>query len=160
MPATAAPSLRCVTRRTAPAGALALAALALAGCGSGPDATALRATTPAEFVDAVRELVQPAERMGVVATASLDPDGPQPQPIEVDGLVDDVVREVREFRVLRPGDEALRMEQTRLLRAIDPVVSRMRAVRAILRSESRAGLRDATVQLLDALGEVPSAARS
>ena len=147
-------------RRTAPAGALALAALALAGCGTGSDATPARTTTPAEFVDAVRQLVQPAERMGVVATAALDQAGPQPQAVEVDGLVDDVAREVKEFRALRPGDEDLRMEQTRLIRAMEPVVSRVRAVRAILRSESRAGLRDATTQLLEALGEVPSAARS
>lgn len=147
-------------RRTAPAGVLALAALALAGCGTGSDATTARTTTPAEFVDAVRELVQPAERMGVVATAALDEDGPQPQSVEVDGLVDDMSREIREFRALRPGDEDLRMEQTRLLRAMEPVASRVRAVRAILRGDSRAGLRDATSQLLVALGEVPSAARS
>ncbi|MBU6363690.1 MAG: hypothetical protein KGQ95_05680 [Acidobacteria bacterium] len=147
-------------RRTAPAGALALAALALAGCGTGSDAATVPVTTPAQFVEAVRQLVQPAERMGVVATASLDEEGPQPQAVEVDGLVDDVTREVKEFRALRPGDEALRMEQTRLLRAMDPVVSRVRAVRAILRSDSRAGLRDATTQLLDALREVPSTARS
>jgi len=147
-------------RRTAPAGALALAALALAGCGTGSDSATVRTTTPAEFVEAVRQLVQPAERMGVVATAALDESGPQPQAVEVDGLVDDVGREVREFRALRPGDEALRMEQARLLQVMEPVVSRVRAVRAILRSESRAGLRDATTQLLDALGEVPSAARS
>ncbi len=147
-------------RRTAPAGALALAALALAGCGTGSDVATVRTSTPAEFVEAVRQLVQPAERMGVVATAALDPAGPQPQSVEIDGLVDDAAREMKEFRALRVVDDALRTEQARLLRVMAPVVARVRAVRAILRAESRTGLRAATTELLDALQEVPSAARS
>lgn len=158
--ACARPNVRDVTRRTGPAGALALAALVLAGCGQDPGATSVATTPPAAFVDAVRQLVGPAERMGVVASAALDREGPQPAAVEVDGLVIDAARELREFRALRLGDPGLAGEQQRLAGAMAPIVQRMRAVQAILRSEARAGLPDATRSLLTALEGIPSAARS
>lgn len=157
---TTAPNVPDVTRRTGPAGALALAALVIAGCGQGPSAESAATTPPAAFVDAVKELVQPAERMGVVAAAALRPDGPQPSSVEVDGLVGDAARELREFRALRPGDAALVAEQRRLVAAFTPIVQRMRAVQAILRADARAGLSGATTALLMALEGIPSAARS
>lgn len=149
-----------MTRRTRPAGALALAAIVLAGCGQGPATRSVATTPPAAFVEAVEELVQPAQRMGVVATAALAPDGPQPSMAEVDGLVRDAAREMRQFRALRPGDPALASEQRRLLAAMAPIVQRMRAVQAILRADARAGLSGATDALLTALEGMPSAARS
>lgn len=157
---TPAPSVPTVTRRTGPAGALALAALVLAGCGQGPGARSVDTTPPAAFVDAVRQLVKPAERMGVVATAALRPDGPQPSGVEVDGLVGDATRELREFRALRPGDPSLVAEQRRLVAAFTPILQRMRAVQAIMRADARAGLSGATASLLTALEGIPSAARS
>ncbi len=157
---TPPPNVPRVTRRTGPAGALALAALVLAGCGQGPGARSVVTTPPSAFVDAVKQLVQPAERMGVVAVAALRPDGPQPSPVEVDGLVGDAARELREFRALRPGDPALAAEQRRLVAAFTPIVQRMRAVQAILRADARAGLSGATSALLTALEGIPSAARS
>ena len=156
----AAPSVRGVTRRTGPAGALALAAIVLAGCGQGPGAGDVATTPPAAFVDAVKQLVEPAERMGVVATSALRPDGPQPSVVEVDGLVGDATRELREFRALRPGAPALVAEQRRLVEAMTPIVQRMRAVQAIFRADARAGMAGATNALLTALEGLPSAARS
>ncbi len=147
-------------RRTGPACATALAALALVGCGQSPGEVSEATTSPPAFVEAVRQLVQPAERMGVVATAALDVSGDQPEMVEVDGLVGDAEREMTEFRALRPGDQPLRSEQARLLSAMAPIVSRMRGVQAILRSRSRSGLGDATIGLLAALEGLPSAARS
>ncbi len=149
-----------MTRRPGPAGALALAALALAGCGSGSDRADVATTPPSAFVDAVRELVRPAERMGVVATAALDTGGTRVSPAEVDGLVDDANRELREFRALRPGDAALVAEQSRLVAAMGPIVARMRQVRSILRTDAHSGLADSTTQLLESLEAIPSAARS
>jgi hypothetical protein len=149
-----------VTRRTRPLGALALATLALAGCGAPGDTASVATTPPAAFVDAVRELVAPAERMGVVATSALSPEGPQAAQVEVTGLVADARRELREFRALRPGDPVLRAEQSRLSVAMARVIDRMARVRTILATESRTGLAGATTALLDALGEMPSAARS
>ncbi len=160
MPRTAAPSVPHVTRPTGPAGALALAAIVLAGCGQGPGAVSVGTTPPAGFVESVRQLVAPAERMGVVATSALDRDGPQPSMVEVDGLVGDAVRELREFRALRLGDAALAGEQRRLVAAMTPIVQRMRAVQAIMRADARAGLPGATRALLTSLEGIPSVARS
>ncbi len=108
----------------------------------------------------MRELVQPAERMGVVATAALDTGGARASSAEVNGLVDDAIRELREFRALRPGDPALVAEQSRLATTMRPVVARMRQIRSILRTDAHSGLADATTQLLDSLEAIPSAARS
>ncbi len=160
MPSTVPRNVRAVTRRTRPAGALALAALVVAGCGQASGDVPVVTTPPAVFVDGVRELVAPAERMGVLATAALNPVGAQPLAIEVDGVVDTAVRELREFRALRPGAPALKAEQARLVAAMQPIVVRMREVRVILRSRSRTGLPGATSSLLDALEGLPSAARS
>ena len=62
-------------RRTVSAGALALAALFAAGCGPGQDPARVATSPPAEFVDAVRQLVRPAERMGVVSASAADATG-------------------------------------------------------------------------------------
>jgi hypothetical protein len=149
-----------VTRRPGPAGALALAALALAGCGSGSDAANIASTPPSVFVDAVRDLVRPAGRMGVIATAALGTSGVRASGAEMDALVDDAARELREFRALRPGDQALVAEQSRLVAAMGPVVARMRRIRSILRTDDHSGLADSTTRLLDSLEAMPSAARS
>lgn len=111
-------------------------------------------------MEGVRQLVAPAERMGVLATSALDASGAQPSPIEVDGVVGDAERELREFRALRPGDPALRDEQARLAELMRPVLARMREIREILDSPSRPGLRSATDEFLDVLEGIPSAARS
>ena len=79
--------------------------------------------------------------------------------VEVDGLVGDAEREVREFRAMRFGDPALRAEQARLVRAMRSIVARMKAVQATLRSGSRAGLPGTATSLLGALEGLPSAAR-
>ncbi len=157
--ATAPRSLRTVTRRSGPAGAIALAALTLVGCGSGADRASVATTPPAAFVDGVRELVRPAERMGVIATAALAPAGAQASPVEVDGLVSDAARELREFGALRPGAPALVAEQARLVRAMQPIVLQMRRIRSILRDDARPGLPAATSALLESLGGIPSAAQ-
>lgn len=117
-------------------------------------------TPPAAFVQGVRELVAPAERMGVLAASSLDPAAAQPSPIELDGVVGDAQRELREFRALRPGDPQLRAEQARLVQVMRPIIARMREMRDILESPSRAGLRSAAGEFLDVLEGMPSAARS
>lgn len=117
-------------------------------------------TPPSAFVDAVRELVRPAERMGVIATAALDTGGARASSAEVNGLVGDATRELREFRALRPGNPALAAEQSRLVIAMRPVVARMRQIRSILRTDAHSGLTDATTLLLDSLKAIPSAARS
>lgn len=148
-----------MVRRTVSAGALALAALFAAGCGPGQDPARVATSPPAEFVDAVRQLVRPAERMGVVSASAVDATGAQPSMIEVDGLVGDAERELREFRAMRFGDPALRAEQARLVRAMRSIVARMKAVQATLRSGGRAGLPGATTSLLGALEGLPSAAR-
>jgi hypothetical protein len=132
----------------------------VAGCGQSPGDAPVPTTPPAAFVEGVRELVEPAERMGVLATAVLKPGGPQPSSIEVDGVVADAARELREFRALRPGDPALVTEQARLADAMAPIVARMRELRTIITSGSRAGLSTATTSLLEALEEIPSAVRS
>lgn len=134
--------------------------MVLAGCGQDPGAVSVATTPPAAFVDAVRQLVAPAERMGVVATAALDGQGPQPQRVEVDGLVADAARELREFRALRLGDVALAAEQQRLVAAMTPIVQRMRTVQSVLRADARTGLADAARSLLGSLEGIPSAARS
>lgn len=139
---------------------MALAALALAGCGASGDTASVATTPPAPFVDAVRQLVAPAERMGVVATSALDAEGPQPRQVEVEGLVADAKRELAEFRALRPGDPALRAEQSRLAAAMAGILARMRTIRAILATDAHTGLSGATTGLLDALEGIPSAARS
>lgn len=131
----------------------------VAGCGQGPGDAPLPTTPPAAFVEGVRQLVAPAERMGVLASSSLDTASAQPSPIELDGVVGDAQRELREFRALRPGDPALRAEQARLVEVMRPIVARMREVRDILRSPSRAGLRSATDEYLDVLEGLPSAVR-
>jgi hypothetical protein len=110
-------------------------------------------------VDGVRELVRPAERMGVIATAALAPAGAQASPVEVDGLVSDAARELREFGALRPGAPALVAEQARLVRAMQPIVLQMRRIRSILRDDARPGLPAATSALLESLGGIPSAAQ-
>lgn len=148
-----------MVRRTVSAGALALAALFAAGCGPGQDPVRVATSPPAEFVDAVRQLVRPAERMGVVSASAVDATGAQPSMIEVDGLVGDAERELRDFRAMQFGDPALRAEQARLVSAMRSIVARMKAVQATLRSGGRAGLPGATTSLLGALEGLPSAAR-
>lgn len=157
--ATAPRSVTSVVRRTVSAGALALAALFAAGCGPGQDSARVATSPPAEFVDAVRQLVRPAERMGVVSASAADATGAQPSMIEVDGLVGDAERELRDFRAMQFGDPALRAEQARLVSAMRSIVARMKAVQATLRSGGRAGLPGATTSLLGALEGLPSAAR-
>lgn len=132
----------------------------VAGCGQGTGDAPARTTSPATFVEGVRELVAPAERMGVLAASSLDESSAQPSPIEVDGVVGDAERELREFRALRPGDASLQAEQARLVALMRPVVARMREIRDILDSPSRAGLGSATDEFLEVLEGIPSAARS
>jgi hypothetical protein len=117
-------------------------------------------TPPAAFVEGVRELVAPAERMGVLAASSLDASSAQPSPIELDGVVGDARRELREFRALRPSDPALRTEQARLVQVMRPIIARMREIRDILGAPSRAGLQSATAEYLDVLEGLPSAVRS
>ena len=138
-------------------GVLALVALAVAGCGSGDDSARTQTTTPAAFVDAVSALVQPAQRMGVVATSVLEGGPDQPQQSEIDGLTDDVARQVQRFGALRLGDPALAATQKRLLAAMGPIVTSMRDVRAGIEASGHAGLQDAATRLLDELKAIPSA---
>lgn len=138
-------------------GVFALAALALAGCGSGDDSARVQTTAPAAFVKAVTELVTPAERMGVVATSVLDGTGDQPQQIEIDGLTDDIARELSQFGALHLGDPALAAEQKRLVAAMGPIATSMRQVRAGIEAEGHVGLQAATARLLQQLKDIPSA---
>lgn len=132
----------------------------VAGCGQGTGDAPVPTTPPAAFVEGVRQLVAPAERMGVLAASSLDASAAQPSPIELDGVVGDAQRELREFRALRPGDPALRAEQARLVAVMRPIIARMREIRDILEVPSRPGLRSAAEEFLDVLEGMPSAARS
>lgn len=137
-----------------------LAALALGGCGSGPESARVLTASPSAFVEGVRDLVRPAERMGVIATAALAEGTAQASSIEVDGLVDHATRELRQFRALRLGDRALVAEQSRIVRLMGPIVSRMRTIRTVLRTDARRGLAEETSTLLRSLEAIPSAARS
>lgn len=156
----ARPSVSPMNRTTGPVGALVLCAVMLSGCGQDAGAPAVATSSPARFVEAVRELVTPAERMGVVGTAALDRGDARPTRAEVDGLVADATRELREFRGMRLGDAALAREQQRLASAMEPVVRSMRSVRDMLRRGGDTGLRDAVRDLLEVLEGIPSAARS
>lgn len=142
------------------AGVLALSALAFAGCGSGGDPVRVQTTSPAAFVDAVSALLQPVQRMGVVATTTLDGRGDQPSRIEVDGLVDDMAREIRRFRVIHVVDPALAAEQKRLLAVMSPIAQTMRQVRVAIDTDGHPGLKAATTTLLNQMKGVPSAALS
>ena len=148
-----------IGRVASTAGVFALIALAFAGCGSGEQAVRVQTTSPAAFVESVRQLVQPAERMGVIATTALSGEGAQASNIEVDGVVDDITREVREFGALHLSDPALTAEQRRLLAAIVPIVATMRQMRGALKASGKVGLKSATSQLLIALRGIPSAAQ-
>lgn len=153
-----APSLPDVIGRAGTTvGVFALAALALAGCGSGDDVARVQTTAPAGFVTAVVQLVTPAQRMGVVATSVLNGAGDQPRQIEIDGLTDDIAREIREFGALRLSDPALAAEQKRLLAAMGPIATSVRQVRAGIEAEAHVGLQAATTRLLDQLRGIQSA---
>lgn len=156
--ARAPPSVHRVTRRAGSAGALALVALSLAGCGSGVDSARVTTAAPIAFVDSVRGLVAPAERMAVVASASLGGEGGEPSAVELNGLMRTVRTSLSDFAHLRLGDPALRAEQSRLVRVMHPVVARMRAVRIALNAQGHAGLAPATAALLNAIRRIPSAA--
>ena len=138
-------------------GILAFVALAVSGCGSGDDAARTATATPAAFVDAVTALVQPAQRMGVVATSVLEGGADQPQQVEVAGLTTDVTRQIARFGALRLGDPALAATQKRLLAAMGPIAASMRQVRAGIEASGHAGLQDATTRLLEELKALPSA---
>jgi hypothetical protein len=138
-------------------GVLAMVALAVTGCGSGDDAARTQTTSPAAFVDAVSALVQPAERMGVVATSVLEGGVDQPQQVEVVGLTDDVARQITRFGALRLGDPALAATQKRLLAAMGPIATSMRQVRAGIEAPGHTGLQVATTTLLNELKALPSA---
>ncbi len=142
------------------ASVLALSALAFAGCGSGDDSVRVQTTSPAAFVDAVTRLVQPLQRMGVVATVTLEGSGAQPARIEVDGLVDDMARELHRFSAIHMGDPALAAEQKRLLAAVGPIAQTMRQVRAAINAQGHRGLKAATTVLLNQLKGLPSIALS
>ena len=152
------PSLFVMIGRTGTTvGVLAFVALTVAGCGSGDDATRTQTTSPAAFVDAVSALVQPAERMGVVATTVLEGGSDQPQQVEVNGLTDDVARQIRRFGALRLGDPSLAATQKRLLAAMGPIAVSMRQVRAGIEADGHTGLQAATTTLLNELKALPSA---
>lgn len=135
-----------------------MAALSLAGCGSGADSARVTTTPPAAFVGAVRDLVAPAERMAVIASASLGGEGGPASAVELNGLMDHARTSLDDFAHLSLGDSALRAEQMRLMRVMRPVAARMRAVRIALGAHGRAGLAPATAALLDAIRGIPSAA--
>ena len=139
------------------AGIAALAALALAGCGSGDDVARTSTTSPAAFVTAVGDLVQPAERMAVLATAVLENDADQPQQVEISGLSDRLEREYRHFGELRLGDPSLAAEQKRLLARMGPIMTTARQVRAGIEASGHAGLKESTATLVSQLEGIQSA---
>jgi hypothetical protein len=146
-----------IGRAATTVGVLALVAFTVTGCGSGDDVARIRTTSPMAFVDAVTALLQPAQRMGVVATSVLQGGADQPLQVEVAGLTDDIAREINRFSALRLGDPALAAAQKRLLAAMAPIATSMRQVRAGIEAEGHAGLQSATTRLLNELKAIPSA---
>lgn len=117
----------------------------------------MRTTTPAEFVTAVTDLVQPAERMAVLGSAVLEGGSDQPHQVEISGLSDRLDTEMTDFAGLRLGDPALAAEQKRILARMRPIVVTTHQVRAGMEAEGHGGLRAAVNTLITQLGGLQSA---
>ena len=133
------------------------ASLLLVGCGAqerpGPGASEGASST--EYVAAVEGALAPA-----VALAGITADRLAGRPSRTGaagGLVREATGELDALRRLPLSDPGLRAQRARIVRALTPVLARMRQVARDLPGEDPAALRRSGIRLLDALEDLPSA---
>lgn len=140
---------------------LVSAAVAVTGCGSqdgGPPA-AQAPVPPGDYVAAVQDLLGPPARMASLATArvSADPDVDAPTQAQVDAIVGQARRELRQLRELPLGGGVLDRQRDALAGAYQATVTWMDRVGRDLVQDDRVALRQHLTPLFMSMRGLSSA---
>jgi hypothetical protein len=148
-------------RLTAAIAVGAATCLAIAGCGDGEARDEAGPASPASYVAAVQDLVEPAGLLAdEIARSAREPGGAPPARERLEGIVSTARARLAALRALRLEDPALRRGRDRLAAAYARLEPSMRAAADALAAGDRAALAGAATPFLDALRSLPSAASS
>jgi hypothetical protein len=135
----------------------ACASLVLAGCGGGDGATrpAADSATSAQYIAAVEDVLSPAAALAGLASDRLS--GQSTSARGASGLVEAAGEELADLRRLELADPGLFAQRARLVRALGPLLARMRSVARDLVANDMPGLRRSGQRLFEVIKELPSA---